>query len=340
MKNLSFKRGLLLSLVVSAIATSPRLMLPGANHAAYLAGHLLYLFVLALLCWLPAQSLIDSKRFYWFKTGLFLVGCGFISLAYHLIAQQLFSGLSRIYADFPFIDPLPLPKKNLMLFLRGATLGAVIYFIEYYFHVLFERQKASLEIEQLKKERLEAQLNSLKQQISPHFLFNSLSTLQTIVSDLPSKKYVQQLSNVYRYLLTFNENNVTSLKAELEFIHSYLYILKERFEDGLHIEININDQLLDKELPPLVLQLLVENAIKHNIVSLDEPLLVEIFNEGDSRLVVRNKLQPRISAESSTGKGLGNIAVRYQLLSGKNIEILRDEIHFTVAVPLIWNVKN
>jgi LytS/YehU family sensor histidine kinase len=194
------------------------------------------------------------------------------------------------------------------------------------------------ELTKTKNENLETQLQLLKQQISPHFLFNSLNTLRCIATDNNTKSYITQLSNVYRYLLTNNkykDEDLVLLKDELEFTNSYLYILKERFEDALDIDINISQETLYMQIPPLALQVLIENATKHNVVSMDSPLSIYIYNEGEETLVVKNNLQPKLSSEDSLGIGLDNIKKRYQLLSDKEIEIIKTDTDFTVKIPLI-----
>ena len=148
---------------------------------------------------------------------------------------------------------------------------------------------------------------------------------------------------MYRYLLTNNkykDEDLVFLKDELEFTNSYLYILKERFEDALDINININDETLYTQIPPLALQVLIENATKHNVISMDSPLCINIYNEGEDKLVVSNNLQAKLSSEDSLGIGLDNIKKRYQLLSDKEIEIIKTEKDFTVKLPLIKRVTN
>lgn len=335
MERISYKRGLLLSLVLSFIATVPRIVRPTTGDFSYLPSHFLYLWILVFLYWLIYQWLMGSPKLRVLKMASFVVLGGILSVGYHRLAEHFFSVFSRIFADFPYVNTLPSGRKRALLFFRGVAFSVVIAFIEYYFAMLFERQKAIVEIEQLKKEKLEAQLDSLKQQVSPHFLFNSLSTLRTMVGDGASRKYILELSNVYRYLLAFKENDLASLKDELDFMNAYVYVLRERFEDGLDVKISISPELLQKKIPPLVLQLLVENAIKHNIVSLEEPLSIEIFNEGNDGLTVKNNLQPRLSTETGTGLGLENIERRYSLLSGRSVVVIMTNEFFLVKVPIL-----
>jgi len=266
---------------------------------------------------------------------LFLLISGSVSVIYQQLVLLLDSGFKPLFSDIPLIEELSKKQLNILMFFRGIVFSVFIYFIVYYLDLIGERQKAKLEIEELKKEKLEAQLNSLKQQISPHFLFNSLSTLKTIVTDNKSKEFILKLSNVYRYLLGLKENNLTTLDEELDFIQSYLYILHERFEEALIVSIEIDQTLGKKLLPPLAIQLLLENAIKHNVVSLDEPLKVKIYNEKEQFLVVSNNSQPKLHTEESTGRGLENINKRYKILADKTIDIHQTEEDFVVKIPLL-----
>jgi len=196
--------------------------------------------------------------------------------------------------------------------------------------VVVRRQNAELRMQSLK-----AQLYALQQQVSPHFLFNSLSTLKTMVPEQATKTYIIQLANVYRYLLTFHESLKITLKEEMAFMSSYLYILQERFEDALQIEIDIQAGSLLSYIPPISLQILVENAVKHNVVSFEQPLKIRIYTDAGDHLVVENTYQPRLSVEESVGKGLRNVNERYHLLAGQQITVNRDESRFTVILPLL-----
>lgn len=195
-------------------------------------------------------------------------------------------------------------------------------------------QKAQLENEHLKQAHLRAQLLSLQQQISPHFLFNSLSTLKHIAHDTDTKNFVVQLSHVYRYLLNINEHQVTKLSDELAFIDSYLYILYQRFEGDLQVNIDIPAHYHDYLIPPLSIQLLIENAIKHNALSPESPLLIEIFVQDDT-LTVKNKLQPKKFPVESTKLGLQNINERFQLLFEQQIKVESTPDSFIVHLPVI-----
>lgn len=211
----------------------------------------------------------------------------------------------------------------------------ICYIVFYSTHTNTVLQNTKYKNEVLEQSHLRAQLISLQQQISPHFLFNSLSTLKTIAQDQPTKNYVMQLSSVYRYVLNFNERYLTPLKEELSFIKSYVYILNERFEDTLVVNIDIDEANLDLLIPSLSLQLLIENAIKHNTISPEQPLHISIFSADHMRLTVANDFQPKNVKEHGTGMGLKNISERYKLLANRSIDIQNDQRHFSVTIPLL-----
>ena len=226
--------------------------------------------------------------------------------------------------------------SDIIIHIMGAFLASVVAYVVFYsVHTNVALQKSELENEILEQSHLRAQLLSLQQQISPHFLFNSLSTLKTIASDQPTKNYVVQLATVYRYVLNFNEHYLTELHNELTFIRSYLYIMSERFEDALKVNIEIPDSHLNYQIPPLSLQLLVENAIKHNTISPDQPLHISITTNNAPALIVENNFQPKKIPEESTGTGLKNIRERYKLLVKQPVQILRDDGKFSVTLPLL-----
>ena len=195
--------------------------------------------------------------------------------------------------------------------------------------------KSTVEAERFKKESIRAQLESLKNQVNPHFLFNSLNTLSSLIDhdkDM-SKEFLDDLSSVYRYVLQHKDEEVVTLKTELDFIKSFTQLLKKRHGDRIAFHFNINEEDLRKGIPPMTLQLLVENAVKHNIASRKKPLTVEVFSQ-EKRLIVRNNLQLKKEVKS-TGVGLENIRNRYQYLIESDIDVIKDEKYFIVSVPII-----
>lgn len=198
-------------------------------------------------------------------------------------------------------------------------------------------KEAMIETETLKKENLKAELESLKSQISPHFLFNSLNALASIIPENSnlSVQFVEKLSHVYRYVLQYGEREKVLLSEELSFVESYLFLQGIRFGENIKVEIDISDDFKQKELLPLTLQLLVENAIKHNIVSTKKSLFIFLFIENEGYLVVKNNLQEKKMYEKSTGLGLKNIENRYQIFAQKNIFIEKTSTDFIVKIPLL-----
>ncbi|GAB3998136.1 hypothetical protein GCM10028807_45020 [Spirosoma daeguense] len=191
--------------------------------------------------------------------------------------------------------------------------------------------------ERLEKENLQAQFAALKSQVNPHFLFNSLSILSSLVhadADL-SEKFIDQLSRAYRYILEQKDNERVLLKTELEFIQAYRFLLNIRFENKFDISIDVPKEAQNRySIAPLTLQLLVENAVKHNRMSTKEPLHVSIQIE-DNCLVVKNNLQQRPQTETSTGVGLQNIINRYALLTDQPVWVGESDGNFVVKVPLL-----
>jgi LytS/YehU family sensor histidine kinase len=219
----------------------------------------------------------------------------------------------------------------------GLVLAILILGVQeaaYYFARLLQAEK---ETEQLKKENLQTQLDSLKQQVNPHFLFNSLNTLSYLISEDAEKaeEFLDEMCKVYRYLLRTNENELTSLGTELQFIRSYFHLLKTRYGDCLHLHLAIAPGHEQSLLPPLTLQLLVENAVKHNIIHKEQPLTVHISTEPSGQLTVKNNLQKKVQVVASNQVGLTNIASKFSLLKQPDIRVEQTETEFLVTVPLI-----
>ncbi len=201
-----------------------------------------------------------------------------------------------------------------------------------------ELKKSVEEKEMLKRESLKAQLNALKTQVNPHFLFNNLNTLSSIIPENPklAVDFVQQLSKVYRHILEVQDEQSIPLKDELDVMKAYAFLLQTRFGDNLDITINVPEEKLKKRIVPLSLQILMENAIKHNIVSSEKPLKIDVFAE-NGKLVVSNNLQKKNQLNESTGIGLNNIRNRCKLLGNGQVEVTESGTDFTVSIPLIEN---
>ncbi len=198
-------------------------------------------------------------------------------------------------------------------------------------------KKSIREEEQAKRIIVQAQLDTLRNQAQPHFLFNTLNTLRDIIdqnSKEEAKQFVDKLSDVYRFILESGNTNLTVLRDELKFAKAYIHIQSERFGDNLKLNWNIQETSLEAMIVPMSLQLLLENAIKHNVISKAKPLIINVEVKGN-HLLVDNKIQSKSTQIPSTKVGLKNIEKRYTLISGKSITIKNDGNRFVVSLPLL-----
>jgi len=189
--------------------------------------------------------------------------------------------------------------------------------------------------ELLRRKALELQLEALKNQVNPHFLFNSLNTLTSLVHKDPDMavQLIMQLSDSYRYLLEQKDKKLVMWSVERQFVENYLGLQHMRFSDNIQYEIKTEDRE-DFFVVPLSVQMMVENAIKHNIITSDEPLRLSLYTEGGF-LVVRNNLQAKTTLVAGESVGLENIRQQYEILSGRKVEVLKGDGYFTVKLPMI-----
>jgi PAS domain S-box-containing protein len=200
-----------------------------------------------------------------------------------------------------------------------------------------ELTEVNTQLLRLQKENLQSQFDVLKQQVNPHFLFNSLNVLTSLIRPEPelAEKFTEHLSKVYRYVLENKDNELVKLSTELEFLNAYLFLLNIRFMDKIKVNINISDENGSCLVIPLALQLLIENAIKHNAMSKKSPLVIDIFMDKNFYLNVVNNLQERGAQMVSTGVGLKNIMNRYRLLNNLIPEFEKTSSQFIARIPLI-----
>lgn len=190
----------------------------------------------------------------------------------------------------------------------------------------------------LQEENIISQFQSLKAQVNPHFLFNSLNVLSSLIfiDQEKAAKFVRQLSKVYRYVLEHKDMDTISIRKEIPFIESYIFLLKTRFDQNLKVVMEISEVTKDKMVAPMVIQLLIENAIKHNVVSRTKPLTINIKEE-NGYLNIVNNLQRKSSTEISSQIGLDNIRKRYEYLSNKKVIVEEQTDTFQVQIPLLSN---
>ena len=194
----------------------------------------------------------------------------------------------------------------------------------------------ALRAERLQREQAQSRLQSLRDQLNPHFLFNSLNVLTSLVhKDADeAERFIKKLSEIYRYVLDKSDEETVTLEEELGFIKNYLQLLQHRF--GKNLQVNWNPPEADGwSIPPLSLQMLVENAVKHNVISSKRPLSLSIESDGKDTLLIKNNLQEKTTKASGSGVGLDNIRARYALLGQPEPEIIRTEASFEVRLPLL-----
>lgn len=201
--------------------------------------------------------------------------------------------------------------------------------------------EANTQLLKLQKENLQSQFEVLKQQVNPHFLFNSLNVLTSLIKVDPNlaESFTERLSKVYRYVLENKEKDLVNLCIELEFLNAYLFLLEIRFMKKLFIKIKIDKSFYDYQILPIAIQLIIENAIKHNTFSKAQPLKIEIFVDEQLRLNIVNNLNERETKFVSTGVGLENINRRYALVSDQKPEFLKTSEHFIAKLPLLKSEK-
>lgn len=203
--------------------------------------------------------------------------------------------------------------------------------------LLSGKQQMMLEYEQLKTEKLQTSYNALMGQINPHFFFNSLNGLNSLIRNGEKEQtltYLDELSNVFRYILQSNKKEMVTLAEELQFVKAYTFLLGVRYEGKLFFSIQAEPALLFWSLPILSILPLIENAVKHNVISKQYPLQIDIYTTKENMLVVSNKVQPKVEEGHSSGIGLKNLWGRYRLLTGKDICISNRKEYFKVSLPL------
>jgi len=259
-----------------------------------------------------------------------------LSIVLTLVSVYLLSDLFFALKHF-VLDVDNHNKFVLLYFFRDIFRASVVLIFVYMIKVFYEKQGILFENEKLMLENLQSQYQSLKNQVSPHFLFNSLTALKELIDDDPgnARKYVSHLSLMLRYTLQSNENQTVCLADEIDSVNSYLFLIKMRFGENLKVDFKIDESYRNHRLPPMVIQTLIENAVKHNEVSKRNTLIIKLRTTENHSLVVSNTLRERITREPGTGIGLVNLSKQYQLLSSKEITISKGEDEFKVEVPLL-----
>lgn len=286
--------------------------------------------------WL-GNHLITQKMDQWFPWTRFgrrrffihlLVGIvysiGVINLAYFLVKTLL--------TDF-----LPTAEQLIVMNVYGSIVVIPVFSIYFSLHFLNQWRQSELEMERFQKESMSSQLKTLKNHLDPHFLFNNLNILSALIDKDPgqSQQFLGRFAQVYRTMLLTKAEDLITLREEMEFIHTYIYLIKTRFEEHIRFEIDLDEPSYELMLPPLTLQMLIENAVKHNSITPSRPLIIRISREGQ-RLVVSNNLNEKPEElKTKTGTGIHNIKERYKYYTDEPVYLEKDEGYFVTSLPLI-----
>lgn len=300
----------------------------------WVLGIALYLFNRQLDMWIPWRKYFAAR----FLTGYFsnlAIGLAItigLALAFiHLSGKESFwTGLTPRDED--------VIVKITILLLTSLFIYKVVYALLYsYQHYAI----AQIETLQSERKQLELQFEALKGQISPHYLFNSLNTISSLLfKDLPSaEQFIRRLAQTYQYILATQSKKYVLLKEEIDFVQSYYYLLRIRFQQQLNVEINLPNGIMNSKIPPLTLQMLVENAVKHNTVTSDKKLFIYITAQDNTYLKVINTKTGVLDTVSSFRVGLENIKRRYSYFTDKKIEV-KDDDKFMVSLPVIHQKEN
>lgn len=276
----------------------------------------------------------SRRRHNTFTTRLFI--CLFLLIAAYMLAPQMtWRGEIVITAELlhRIINPMTILKLV-------ATFIVTVFYGKIY-ELFYDKQMVEMENQQLKNENLSWQYNTLVNQVNPHFLFNSLNSLSMLVREAKNEDavtYIDQMSDTYRYIMEEGRREKTTVEKELRFVDAYVYLLEIRYAGKLHIHIDVGQEFYAYQIPPLSIQPLIENAVKHNTITSTKPLHITITCEAE-HIVVSNPIHPKLQSEESTGIGLENLASRYELIVGRRTEVIDDGERFTVKLPLIKPTK-
>ncbi|WP_170179737.1 sensor histidine kinase [Flavivirga rizhaonensis] len=304
--------------------------LSDAFTPASLKDALLRFLSFAYFSWMFLQFNANTKYFYSnfpkLTRGLMTI---LINIALYLALIHLFFFL---YSKLVGLS-MPAQEKGLAYFVYFIVL-LITVFIARILRYQMSLKENMIAQEALKQQSLQNELMALKNQVNPHFLFNSLNSLSALVKEnKDATNFINKLSFMYRYILQSSERDLVSLEEELQFLKSYIHLIKTRYRSRFNINYNIDENLLKKEVPVLALQLLVENAVKHNEISKEHPLSICIYSD-ETYIIIENEIRPRKTLVAGTGNGLVNLNKRYYALKRQHISISNENNIFKVKLSL------
>ena len=282
---------------------------------------------LRLSSWIDNQYSVNLHR-RWKLVSIYMIVMGMFFLLNYglLVTAKLLVG-----AAHPFTFPNGGWRIMITVWLVELVILGLLLANRSMRHTLKLQRKAAA----LQKENNTARYTALQNQLNPHFLFNSLNTLISEIRYNPAnaERFTQHLSDVYRYILQCQNQRLTTLREELDFLNSYIFLHQVRLGNCIHVDNRIPEAFLDTQLPPLTIQLLAENVIKHNVIHTGKPMTIELFCL-DEELIVRNRIQVK-KCSTTSGTGLKNLSARYKLLCNRDIVIENNLEEFTVKIPML-----
>lgn len=296
-----------------------------------------WLITVAILLWIGNRQLTRrlDKSLPWNKWGNFRF---FVHLLLGLIYLLALMNLSYLVLKLVLTTDPPTIEQMIVTNVYGAFIFIPVFSIYFSLHFLKHWRKSELDAEKIQKENMRSQLNSLKSQLDPHFLFNNLNILSALIDTDPvrSKKFVDKFAEVYRALLQSKaSDDLIPLSEELEFIEAYMYLIRTRFDNSIQFTRNLKSPKKMQMVPPLTVQMLIENAIKHNVIDDNRPLAIHLLQIEDDHLIISNSLNEKPQKNERPGSGLQNIKNRYAYFTDKPVRIVRSETHFEVHIPLL-----
>lgn len=296
-----------------------------------------WLLIVGLLLWWGNRQLTlrFDKLLPWNRWGNLRF---FIHLLLGLIYLLTLMNVSYLVLKLVLTNDPPTREQMLVTNVYGAFIFIPVFSIYFSLHFLRHWRRSELEAEKIQKENMRTQLNSLKSQLDPHFLFNNLNILSALIDTdtARSKEFIDKFAEVYRSLLQSNtSDDLIPLQTELAFIDAYMYLIRTRFDDNIQFTINLKPGSKTRMIPPMTIQMLIENAVKHNHIQDGKPLAIHLLQMEDDCLIVSNTLNEKNSISERNGSGLMNIRSRYAYFTDKPVQVSKSDSHFEVKIPLL-----
>lgn len=283
---------------------------------------------MALIAWVDYKlvSFINNSK--WFSNHLI------VRIAFEGVAISTFAAVFVILGNIPFHQETTLWEYFTSMKYAEAVVASIL--LNIFAVTVIEFFIQSRKNQELQQENSKMQYQQLKSQINPHFLFNSLNVLVSLINKNSDQAtaYTKKLSEVYRYVLTHDLEDTVSISDELQFINNYIEILQIRFGGGLKFVSEIKETDIHRRIPPMALQVLIENAVKHNALTLHNPLTIQIMSDNQN-LIISNNIIPRFKVEDSMGIGLENLKEKYHIVADKTIFVEKSDKEFSVRLPLL-----